>query len=192
MVIVMLVTRTPESQTASSCQLQRPVDMPACLQREQGNVAQTYHNCPNSCRERQDRGVHQFGPIEHRAQEIGLHGEAADPQVHTLSHAAGGAFSHLAEEAVAGEYGSVQRRPHWIFCHAHSSTCFRLALPSRLQGYDISFLITNKHLESMWRHKLVDFVIQFMQDIDREISAMKISVNARARAIGKELMQELA
>lgn len=28
------------------------------------------------------------------------------------------------------------------------------------QGYDISFLITHVHLEKMWRHKLVDFVIQ--------------------------------
>lgn len=32
----------------------------------------------------------------------------------------------------------------------------------RLQGYDISFLITNFHAEDMYKHKLVDFVIQFM------------------------------
>ena len=29
-----------------------------------------------------------------------------------------------------------------------------------LQGYDISFLITNFHTEQMYKHKLVDFVIQ--------------------------------
>jgi actin related protein 2/3 complex subunit 4 len=29
-----------------------------------------------------------------------------------------------------------------------------------VEGYDISFLITHVHLEKMWRHKLVDFVIQ--------------------------------
>jgi hypothetical protein len=29
-----------------------------------------------------------------------------------------------------------------------------------LQGYDISFLITHTHLEKMWKHKLVDFIIQ--------------------------------
>jgi actin related protein 2/3 complex subunit 4 len=29
-----------------------------------------------------------------------------------------------------------------------------------LEGYDISFLITNAHLEKMWKHKLVDFIVQ--------------------------------
>jgi hypothetical protein len=29
-----------------------------------------------------------------------------------------------------------------------------------LQGYDISFLITNFHSETMLKHKLVDFIIQ--------------------------------
>ena len=30
----------------------------------------------------------------------------------------------------------------------------------RLQGYDISFLITNFHSETMLKHKIVDFIIQ--------------------------------
>lgn len=30
----------------------------------------------------------------------------------------------------------------------------------RFQGYDISFLITNFHTEQMYKHKLVDFVVQ--------------------------------
>jgi hypothetical protein len=32
-----------------------------------------------------------------------------------------------------------------------------------IKGYDISFLITNFHTESMFKHKIVDFIIQFMQ-----------------------------
>jgi hypothetical protein len=32
-----------------------------------------------------------------------------------------------------------------------------------VKGYDISFLITNFHTEVMLRHKLVDFVIHFME-----------------------------
>ena len=32
------------------------------------------------------------------------------------------------------------------------------------QGYDISFLMTNFHTEKMNRAKLIDFVIQFMQE----------------------------
>eukprot|EP01034_Spumella_vulgaris_P027082 gene27082-33755_t len=49
-----------------------------------------------------------------------------------------------------------------------------------VDGYDISFLITHSHLEKLWKHKLVDFIIQFMEDIDKEISGMKIAINSRA------------
>lgn len=34
-------------------------------------------------------------------------------------------------------------------------------------GYNISFLITAKHTEIMYKHKLVDFLIHFMQEIDK-------------------------
>lgn len=34
-------------------------------------------------------------------------------------------------------------------------------------GYDISFLVTQAHIESMYTKKLVDFIIQFMQEIDK-------------------------
>lgn len=44
------------------------------------------------------------------------------------------------------------------------------------QGYDISFLITNFHTEEMLKHKLVDFIIQFMEEVDKEISEMKLFV----------------
>ena len=46
----------------------------------------------------------------------------------------------------------------------------------KYQGYDISFLITNFHTEEMLKHKLVDFIIQFMEEVDKEISEMKLFV----------------
>jgi actin related protein 2/3 complex subunit 4 len=46
------------------------------------------------------------------------------------------------------------------------------------QGYDISFLITNFHTEEMLKHKLVDFIIQFMEEVDKEISEMKLFVSS--------------
>lgn len=58
-----------------------------------------------------------------------------------------------------------------------------------VEGYDISFLITNSHTETMWKNKLVDFVIQFMEDIDKEISGMKIAINARGRVVATEYMK---
>eukprot|EP00483_Globobulimina_turgida_P009896 UN09915 len=59
-------------------------------------------------------------------------------------------------------------------------------------GYDISLLITNFHVEEMWKHKLVDFVIEFLTDIDAEISSMKLNVNSRSRVIAKEWLKSFA
>ncbi|KAJ3305808.1 Actin- protein 2/3 complex subunit 4 [Kappamyces sp. JEL0829] len=52
-------------------------------------------------------------------------------------------------------------------------------------GYDISFLITNFHTEQMFKHKLVDFVVVFMEEVDKEISEMKLNLNARARIVAE-------
>jgi len=58
-----------------------------------------------------------------------------------------------------------------------------------IQGYDISFLITNFHTEKMNRARLIDFVIQFMTEIDKEISEMKLAVNSRARLCAQEFLK---
>eukprot|EP01027_Heterolobosea_sp_BB2_P009289 GEZU01013710.1.p1 GENE.GEZU01013710.1~~GEZU01013710.1.p1 ORF type:complete len:189 (-),score=73.79 GEZU01013710.1:350-859(-) len=59
-----------------------------------------------------------------------------------------------------------------------------------VDGYDISFLITNFHLENMYKHKLIDFVIEFMTDIDKEIKEMKLQQTARARVVAKEFLKD--
>lgn len=64
----------------------------------------------------------------------------------------------------------------------------RLPVP----GYDLSFLITHSHCEDMVKARLVEFVISFMEDVDKEISAMKIAINARARSIATGFMESLA
>ena len=51
------------------------------------------------------------------------------------------------------------------------------------QGYDISFLITNFHTEEMLKHKLVDFIVQFMEEVDKEISEMKLFVRPGAHRL---------
>ncbi|KAG6478264.1 hypothetical protein ZIOFF_061699 [Zingiber officinale] len=57
-------------------------------------------------------------------------------------------------------------------------------------GYDISFLITNYHCEDMHKHKLIDFIVQFMEDIDKEISELKLSVNTRGRLVATEFLKQ--
>lgn len=59
-----------------------------------------------------------------------------------------------------------------------------------VEGYDVSFLVTNFHTEQMYKHKLVDFIIQFMEEIDKEISEMKLAVNARARIVAEEFLKK--
>lgn len=59
-----------------------------------------------------------------------------------------------------------------------------------IEGYDLSFLITHSQLDKMWRKKLIDFLIEFMEQIDKEISGMKIAISARARCVAQEYMKQ--
>jgi len=56
--------------------------------------------------------------------------------------------------------------------------------------YNISFLITNFHTEDLKKKALVDFIIYFMKEIDSEISAMKLAVNARARVVANTFLTQ--
>lgn len=38
-------------------------------------------------------------------------------------------------------------------------------------------MITNFHTEEMLKHKLVDFIIEFMEEVDKEVSEMKLFVS---------------
>ena len=66
---------------------------------------------------------------------------------------------------------------------------YHLPFITLFQGYDISFLITNFHTEQMFKHKLVDFIIHFMEEIDKEINEMKLAVNSRARLSAEEFLK---
>eukprot|EP01101_Sappina_pedata_P009894 TRINITY_DN6101_c0_g1_i1.p2 TRINITY_DN6101_c0_g1~~TRINITY_DN6101_c0_g1_i1.p2 ORF type:complete len:178 (+),score=95.23 TRINITY_DN6101_c0_g1_i1:26-535(+) len=59
-----------------------------------------------------------------------------------------------------------------------------------IKGYDISFLINSSHCEAYLKHKLVEFIITFMEEIDKEISEMKTALNARARAAAESFLKE--
>ena len=44
----------------------------------------------------------------------------------------------------------------------------------------------------MLKHKIVDFIIQFMEDVDKEISEMKLSLNARARIVAESYLSAVS
>lgn len=83
-----------------------------------------------------------------------------------------------------------------ILCHKFTrflmqrSESFIIMRRKAVEGYDISFLITHTDLEKLYRHKLIDFMVTFMEEIDKEINGMKIALNARARVVANEYMKQ--
>ncbi|CAI0389059.1 unnamed protein product [Linum tenue] len=67
---------------------------------------------------------------------------------------------------------------------------FQVLRRKPIQGYDISFLVTNYNCEEMQKQKLIDFIVQFMEDIDKEISDLKMSVNTRGRLVATEFLKQ--
>lgn len=51
------------------------------------------------------------------------------------------------------------------------------------QGYDISFLITHVHCEDMYKHKLVDFIISFMEARGKSFFVMCVFSQWSAEAV---------
>lgn len=86
--------------------------------------------------------------------------------------------------------GMDQLLAHW-FCRflMQRAEQFIVLRRKAVDGYDLSFLITNTNLERMWKHKLIDFVVTFMEEVDKELSAVKIALNARAGAVARSFLQ---
>ena len=68
---------------------------------------------------------------------------------------------------------------------------FRILRRKPIPGYDISFLIMNTHTEQLVVSKLIQFIITFIKDIDKELSDMKVTLNKRARNCGEEYLRAL-
>ena len=61
-----------------------------------------------------------------------------------------------------------------------------------MKGYSLSFLVTDKHVDQFTKEKIINFVLYFIEEADKEISALKITINARGRAIANEYMKLFA
>mmetsp|Transcript_23661 Transcript_23661/g.40714 ORF Transcript_23661/g.40714 Transcript_23661/m.40714 type:complete len:175 (+) Transcript_23661:116-640(+) len=66
---------------------------------------------------------------------------------------------------------------------------FGILRSTAIPGFDISFLITSEHVEDMYRHKLVDFIVDFIQDIDKDISDLKLALRSRGRITATEFVK---
>jgi actin related protein 2/3 complex subunit 4 len=58
---------------------------------------------------------------------------------------------------------------------------FRILRRKPVPGYDISFLVTNIHANQIVLPKLINFIVTFLQDVDKELSDMKVTLKAQVR-----------
>lgn len=79
---------------------------------------------------------------------------------------------------------------HSFYSNGFFLITISLIIISSSRRYDISFLITSLETEEMYKWKLVDFVITFMEEIDKELSEMKLAVNARSRILAEEYLKK--
>ncbi|KAL7669027.1 hypothetical protein ACOME3_009700 [Neoechinorhynchus agilis] len=59
-----------------------------------------------------------------------------------------------------------------------------------IKGYDLTFLLLNEHLDIITSESIISFITQFMEDIDREISQLKLTVNSRTRVCAEEFLKQ--
>ena len=58
-------------------------------------------------------------------------------------------------------------------------------------GYDVSFLVTNYHLENYKKEEIIDYIVEFVQDLSKEITEMKLIVNSQSRLVSTYFMEQL-
>ena len=56
------------------------------------------------------------------------------------------------------------------------------------ENFDISFLITNTHLELYKKEEIIDYIVEFVSDFSKELTDMKLVVNSQARFISTNFM----
>ena len=49
------------------------------------------------------------------------------------------------------------------------------------EKYDFSFLITEEHLRKYKKEDLINFILEFIQGIDKEVSEMKLAIISQTR-----------
>ena len=58
-------------------------------------------------------------------------------------------------------------------------------------GFDVSFLVTNYHMENYKKEEIIDYIVEFVQDLSKEITEMKLIVNSQSRLVSTYFMEQL-
>jgi actin related protein 2/3 complex, subunit 4 len=94
------------------------------------------------------------------------------------------------EELLAKKYMRflMQRAEQFMILRRKPVEVKKKKTKTHQKGYDISILITNFNNEKMYKDKLIDFVLHFMQDIDKDIKDLKLIQASRARLVAREYL----
>lgn len=55
---------------------------------------------------------------------------------------------------------------------------------------DLYTTVTHEHVEDMRKNKLIDFIVHWMEDVDKEISEQKLSVSSRGRVVAADFLKQ--
>ena len=58
---------------------------------------------------------------------------------------------------------------------------FQVLRKKPVDNYDFSFLITDDHLQRYKKEELINFILEFIQGIDKEINDMKLAIISQTR-----------
>ncbi|OMJ26783.1 Actin-related protein 2/3 complex subunit 4 [Smittium culicis] len=84
-----------------------------------------------------------------------------------------------------------------ILCHKLArflmlrSDSFQILRRTPIPNFDLSFLVTYHTITQYDKTRVVDFIIEFLEQVDKEISEMKLSLNARARIVAESYLSQL-
>ena len=65
-------------------------------------------------------------------------------------------------------------------------------IPVEPTKYDFSFLITDDHLQKYKQEEIINFILEFIQGIDKEITEMKLAIINQSRIAASYFANTLA
>jgi actin related protein 2/3 complex subunit 4 len=77
---------------------------------------------------------------------------------------------------------------NYLMARANKLNIFR---KKEKESYDISFLVTNYHLETYKKESIIDYIVEFVQDLTKELTEMKLIVSSQSRLASTNFMEQL-
>lgn len=61
-----------------------------------------------------------------------------------------------------------------------------------VKGFDCSLLITNRHLEKFDKKMLIEWILEYVETMDQEITEIRLNLNTQTRTAATYIVERLA